>query len=338
MDSLYHHLAKVELHCHLDGSLSLPTIRRLAKMANIAVPPTDAELASMAQAPANTATLLDYLRPFDFIRPLLQTKAALRLAAYDVCAQAAEENVRYLEVRFAPTLSQDRGLSVAETIQAVVAGLHDAMQAFDMTANALVCGMRQDRSGANTAMFQAAVPLLGHGLVGGDFAGDEAHFPTTDLTAEIQAAQALGVPLTLHAGECHCVQNILHALTLGIPRIGHATALAHEPQAIAAFVAAGATAELCLTSNLQTKAANSLAEYPYPQLRAAGVKLTINTDNRTVSNTTLTREYQLFHAHFKTGIADFLTFNRNAANAAFISAKARTALSQRLAREYAPYL
>ncbi|MFD1484604.1 adenosine deaminase [Lacticaseibacillus baoqingensis] len=338
MDSLYHHLAKVELHCHLDGSLSLTAIRRLAALANITLPADDQALAALVQAPKDSQDLLDYLKPFDFIRPLLQTKAALRLAAYDVCAQAAAENVRYLELRFAPTLSQDRGLSVAETIQAVVLGLHDAMQVFDITANALVCGMRQDRSGANTAMFQVAAPLLGHGLVGGDFAGDEAHFPTSDLTAEIKAAQALGVPLTLHAGECHCVQNIVQAVAAGITRIGHATALAQAPKAIAAFVNANATAELCLTSNLQTKAIASLAEYPYPQLYAAHAKLTINTDNRTVSATTLTHEYKMFHDHFKTSVADFLTFNLNAANAAFATAADRFALGQRLQQEYAPYL
>ena len=338
MDSLYHHLAKIELHCHLDGSLSLPTIRRLAKMAGIAIPEDDAALTSRVQAPKTAQSLLDYLRPFDFIRPLLQTTEALRLAAFDVAYQAAQENVRYIEVRFAPELSLDQGLTVAETIAAVVAGLHDAMRKADIQATALVCGMRQSPEARNRAIFTQAAPLFGRGLAGFDFAGDEAGFDTASLKASIQYAQSLGVPLTLHAGECHCVRNIVAALALGITRIGHATALAGQPTAIAQFVAAGATAELCLTSNLQTKAAASLAAYPYPELMGAGVKLTINTDNRTVSNTTLTREYQRFAATFGTSIPDFYQFNRNAVAASFAPESTKVDLATRLAQEYAVYL
>ncbi len=338
MDTLYHHLAKIELHCHLDGSLSLPTIRRLAAMAHIPVPAADAALTALVQAPPDAETLLDYLRPFDFVRPLLQTAPALQLAAFDVATQAAAENVRYIEIRFAPEFSLDEGLSVDAAINAVVSGLHQAMAQADIQATVLVCGIRQSAAATNRQVFAEAAPSLHHGLVGFDFAGNEADFPTSALSATIQYAQGLGVPLTLHAGECHCVQNIVEAVRLGIRRIGHATALFNEPAAIAEFVAAGATAELCLTSNLQTKAATSLATYPYPQLRAAHAKLTINTDNRTVSNTTLTQEYTRFTTAFGTKVEDFYQFNRNAIAASFLPDTARAHLATRLAQEYAPYL
>lgn len=107
----FHSLAKTELHCHLDGSLSLPTIRQLAAMANIVLPASDEELKHHVTAPAHCENLLDYLEAFDYIRPLLQTKEALTLAAYDVAKQAALENVLYIEVRFAPELSMDQGLT-----------------------------------------------------------------------------------------------------------------------------------------------------------------------------------------------------------------------------------
>ncbi|WP_461215045.1 adenosine deaminase [Lacticaseibacillus sp. GG6-2] len=337
MHSLYHHLAKIELHCHLDGSISLATIRRLAAMAKISVPASDDALTALVQAPADAKTLLDYLRPFDFMRPLLQTTQALQLAAFDVAHQAAQENVRYIEVRFAPEFSLDAGLSVASAIDAVVAGLHQAMQQDDIQATALVCGMRQSAPATNAQIFDLAAPLVGHGLVGFDFAGNEADFPTSVLTPTIRHAQALGVPLTLHAGECHCVQNIVEAVRLGIPRIGHATALYNEPAALQQFVAAGATAELCLTSNLQTKAAASLATYPYAQLMEAGAKITINTDNRTVSNTTLTQEYERFTTAFGTRVSDFYQFNLNAAAASFLPPDAREALKARIQHDYAPY-
>lgn len=336
MTSLYHHLPKVELHCHLDGSLSLSAIHRLAAMAKIDLPTEDDELAKLVQAPHDAQTLMDYLRPFDVIRPLLQTPEALKLAAYDVAQQAAAENVRYIEIRFAPEFSMDTGLTVAETIAGVVAGLHQAMADFDIVAACLVCGMRQSDPALNAQIFKASAPVSG--LAGFDFAGNEADYPTAVLTDTVKYAQRLGVPLTLHAGECHCVQNIREAIELGVKRIGHATALHDHPDAIAEFVRAKALAELCLTSNLQTKAAESYADYPYVELTAAHARMCINTDNRTVSNTDLTREYQLFAEHFDTRIADFLQFNRDACAGSFQSDADKKQLDQRLQAEYAQFL
>lgn len=336
--SMLHQLGKVELHCHLDGSLSLPTIRRLAAMSHQPLPASDAELRQLVEAPPDAATLMDYLRPFDFIRPLLQTKAALRLGAYDVASQAAAENVRYIEVRFAPEFSMDQGLSVVETIQAVASGLQQAYEEFGIVAGVVVCGMRQSGQALNNAMFDEAATLLGHGLVGGDFAGNEAAFPPDTIAASIHHAQQLGIPLTCHAGEAHCAHNIALALALGIHRLGHVTAIADEPGLIDQFVAAAATAELCLTSNLQTKAIASVADYPYAQLRQAGAKLTINTDNRTVSHTTLTNEYALFQQYFGTTAEDFLAFNQNALDAAFLPMAAKRPLYDQLIADYEPFL
>ncbi|WP_179394455.1 adenosine deaminase [Lacticaseibacillus absianus] len=336
--TILHQLGKVELHCHLDGSLSLHAIRKLAAMANIALPADDAALRALVSAPADAETLLDYLRPFDFIRPLLQTEAALELAAYDVAAQAAEENVRYTEIRFAPEFSMDAGLTATAAIEAVVRGLARAHHDFDLTATALICGMRQSPAQVTDPIFAAAAPFVGHGVGGADFAGNEADFPPEVVADSVAYARSLALPMTFHAGECHCAHNIAQALAMGIHRIGHATAIVDHPELITQFVAAGATAELCLTSNLQTKAANDLSEFPYEQLRAAGAKLTINTDNRTVSHTTLTREYELFQQCFGVTMADLLAFNQNAAAAAFLPEADRRALSARLACEYAPYL
>ncbi|WP_262315418.1 adenosine deaminase [Lacticaseibacillus parakribbianus] len=335
---ILHQLGKVELHCHLDGSLSLPVIRRLAAQANVSLPADDAALQAKVCAPPDAQSLMDYLRPFDVIRPLLQTAPALRLAAHDVVAQAAAENVRYIEVRFAPEFSMDGELSALEAIEAVIAGLAAASAEFGVQANALVCGMRQSPAPVTQAIFAAAAPLVGRGVGGGDFAGNEAAFPPATVAASLQFAQSLGLPMTFHAGECHCAANIADALAAGVRRIGHATAIGQDPALIQRFVAAGAVAELCLTSNLQTKAANNLAEFPFKALRAAGAKITINTDNRTVSNTTLAREYELFGQLFGVTYADLLAFNQTAAAAAFIPPEQREALSRRLAAEYAPYV
>lgn len=305
-------LAKAELHCHLDGSLSLPAIRKLANMADIILPSSDKELRKYVIAPAQTESLVDYLKTFEFIRPLLQTKEALRFAAYDVARQAALENVIYIEIRFAPELSMDKGLTASDTVLAVLEGLADAQKEFNIVARALVCGMRQSSHKTTKDIIKHIVDLAPKGLVGFDFAGDEFSYPTDSLVDLIQEVKRSGYPMTLHAGECGCAKHIADSLNLGIKRMGHVTALTGQRDLIKRFVEEDAVAEMCLTSNLQTKAASSIQSFPYQELYDAGGKITINTDNRTVSDTNLTKEYSLFVTYFGTKIEDFLVFNQNA--------------------------
>lgn len=333
-EEMLHQLAKAELHCHLDGSLSLVAIRQLAEMAQIPLPVRDEDLVKLVTAPAQTESLLDYLTVFDFIRPLLQTKEALRLAAYDVAAQAAKENVLYMEIRFAPELSRDQGLTALETVEAVLEGLKQAEAEFGIVARVLVCGLKQSDPDQTRAIFKEVVSLAQKGLAGFDFAGNEADFPTQDLEEAIKATQDLGLPMTFHAGECGCVTNVAHALQLGIPRIGHATALIKDRKVMAEFVEAGATIEMCLTSNLQTGAAPSLADFPYQALYDLGAKITINTDNRTVSATNLTKEYCLFAQHFGTSKDDFYRFNQNAIRASFTTEAEKEKLLKQLEVAY----
>lgn len=338
MTDFYKQLAKTELHCHLDGSLSMEVIRELAKMAAIDLPDSDEELKSLITAPSQTESLIDYLKTFDFVRPLLQTKEALQLAAYDVAKQAALENVIYIEIRFAPELSMDKGLSARETVEAVLAGLKQAQEEFGILAKALVCGMRQSDPALTYDILSNVVEFAPQGLVGFDFAGDEHGFPPRHIEKLIRKVQELGYPMTLHAGECGCPNHIADTLKLGIKRMGHVTAIHDQPELIQEFIHQGATAELCLTSNLQTKAAKTIEEFPYLALTSAGAKITINTDNRTVSDTTLTKEYHLFRNHFGTTTSDFLAFNQNALHAAFCTSSEKDFLLEKLAKLYAPFL
>ncbi|HEN9321751.1 TPA: adenosine deaminase [Streptococcus agalactiae] len=362
-------LAKAELHCHLDGSLSLPAIRKLANMADIILPSSDKELRKYVIAPAQTESLVDYLKTFEFIRPLLQTKEALRFAAYDVARQAALENVIYIEIRFAPELSMDKGLTASDTVLAVLEGLADAQKEFNIVARALVCGMRQSSHKTTKDIIKHIVDLAPKGLVGFDFAGDEFSYPTDSLVDLIQEVKRSGYPMTLHAGECGCAKHIadslvdliqevkrsgypmtLHAgecgcakhiadsLNLGIKRMGHVTALTGQRDLIKRFVEEDAVAEMCLTSNLQTKAASSIQSFPYQELYDAGGKITINTDNRTVSDTNLTKEYSLFVTYFGTKIEDFLVFNQNAVKASFTSDSEKDTLLHKLQENYDSYL
>ncbi|HGI4249473.1 TPA: adenosine deaminase [Streptococcus agalactiae] len=331
-------LAKAELHCHLDGSLSLPAIRKLANMADIILPSSDKELRKYVIAPAQTESLVDYLKTFEFIRPLLQTKEALRFAAYDVARQAALENVIYIEIRFAPELSMDKGLTASDTVLAVLEGLADAQKEFNIVARALVCGMRQSSHKTTKDIIKHIVDLAPKGLVGFDFAGDEFSYPTDSLVDLIQEVKRSGYPMTLHAGECGCAKHIADSLNLGIKRMGHVTALTGQRDLIKRFVEEDAVAEMCLTSNLQTKAASSIQSFPYQELYDAGGKITINTDNRTVSDTNLTKEYSLFVTYFETKIEDFLVFNQNAVKASFTSDSEKDTLLHKLQENYDSYL
>lgn len=331
-------LAKAELHCHLDGSLSLPAIRKLANMADIILPSSDKELRKYVIAPAQTESLVDYLKTFEFIRPLLQTKEALRFAAYDVARQAALENVIYIEIRFAPELSMDKGLTASDTVLAVLEGLADAQKEFNIVARALVCGMRQSSHKTTKDIIKHIVDLAPKGLVGFDFAGDEFSYPTDSLVDLIQEVKRSGYPMTLHAGECGCANHIADSLNLGIKRMGHVTALTGQRDLIKRFVEEDAVAEMCLTSNLQTKAASSIQSFPYQELYDAGGKITINTDNRTVSDTNLTKEYSLFVTYFGTKIEDFLVFNQNAVKASFTSDSEKDTLLHKLQENYDSYL
>lgn len=331
-------LAKAELHCHLDGSISLEVIRQLAEMANIVVPVSDKELKQLVVAPENAESLMDYLKTFDFVRPLLQTKEALHLAAYDVARQAAQENVIYTEIRFAPELSMDEGLSASETVEAVLAGLKQAEEEFGIVAKVLVCGMKQSPKEVTRDIFEHVVELAEKGLVGFDFAGNELDFPPAQLADLIKETQALGLPMTFHAGECGCAHYIADSIAHDIKRIGHSTAIYNQPELIQEFIEKGVTAELCLTSNLQTKAAKSLDEFPFLALKNAGAKITINTDNRTVSDTNLTKEYALFVKHFGVSVADFLAFNKNAIQASFTNEAQKAELLSKIDNLYETFL
>ncbi|HEM3662980.1 TPA: adenosine deaminase [Streptococcus suis] len=327
-------LVKTELHCHLDGSLSLGVIRQLAQMAKITIPAEDEALRKLVSVHGKVDSLMAYLKLFDFVRPLLQTASTLELAAYDLVRQAARDKIIYIEVRFAPELSTDQDLTILQAVSAVLVGLNRGQEDFGVVAKLLVCGLKQTKPNQTKELFSAIADLAPKGLVGFDFAGNEADYPTEELRDIIQFTQSLGYPMTFHAGECGCVTNVIQALELGIRRIGHGTALTRNPEAIQAFVNSGATLEMCLTSNLQTGAADSIEYFPYHELVEAGATITINTDNRTVSNTTLNREYQLFVEYFGTSKADFYRFNQNAIQASFASEEEKKVLLELLDQQY----
>lgn len=319
-------LPKIELHCHLDGSISMETIRVLAENAGISLPDSDAGLREKITAPDNAESLLDYLAPFDFVLPMLQTAEALSLAAYDVLKQAKKDNIRYIEVRFAPTLHTQKGLSLLEVVEAVTKGLAAGEIDFDVKANALLCGMRHE----SVATVMEVVDVFATGdlthVAGFDLAGGETDGFVGKFTSVLEKVTAQDIPLTLHAGECGCAQNVLDAIEHGATRIGHGVAIKDIPEKWSELIDKKITLEMAPTSNIQTKAIDEVADYPFKALLDAGVRVTINTDNRTVSDTTLTDEYIKISEWYTLSESDFRQIAQYAYEASFMTPQQRAAL------------
>lgn len=324
------HYPKVELHCHLDGSISLSAIRQMAAVTNSPLPADDADLRQLVTAPLETTSLIDYLQRFQVVTDLMQTPEQLRIAGYDMVQTAAEDGLIYLEARFAPAIFTAQGLTVKEAIAATLDGLHAGTREFGIPVNAIVCAMRDQPLADCIAVFEAAADFADQGVVGLDFAGDEANHPAIDLAPAVKAGLATGLPFTLHAGEAGPVDNVAVSLTLGARRIGHGVHMSGFPATINQAKRAGATIEMCPTSNVQTKAVADYAAFPLAEFLSAGLKVTLNTDDRTVSDVTLTSEIMRMHDEFGLNWSLLEQLTLNAIDGAFLNDPAKEKLRERV--------
>ena len=285
-----HNMPKIELHCHLDGSMSLPLIQKLMQQEK-KEPLGLEELRKKLVAPMDCSSLAEYLEKFELPLGCLQTKEGLSAAAQDLALSAAKEQVKYLEVRFAPAFSMEQGLSVRESLESVRDGLKKAEEKADILTGMIVCTMRNLETEKNIAMLKEAREFLGNGVVACDLAGDEKAYPTAAFADVFATAKKYGMPYTIHAGECGSREEIRTAIELGTSRIGHGIAMSGDEELKKEVAEKKIGVELCPTSNLQTKAVTDFTDYPFREFYDAGILLSINTDNRTVSDTSCTDEY-----------------------------------------------
>jgi adenosine deaminase len=240
-------------------------------------------------APADTPSQAAYIEYFDDAIAVMQTADALRRTAYELGVDSAEENIDYLEVRWAPRLHLRNGLTVSEVIDAVLAGLSAA----PLRAVAIVCAMRQHGVEDNVELARVAGTFAGRGVIGFDLAGDEVRYPASPQRPAFEAARAAGLHLTCHAGEAGEPASVVEALGLGVERVAHGVIGARDPRIVERIRSEGVVLDLCPTANWKCKAVASLAEHPLPRLVRAGVRCTISTDSRTVADTTLSHEFEL---------------------------------------------
>lgn len=330
---IVHQLPKVELHCHLDGSVPMETLKKLAQKQQFNI-----DLLDQVVAPEKCKNLIDYLKGFDIIQQLMQTYEQLEESAFATAETAALENVRYLELRFAPLLHTEAGLTVPEIIAAVSKGIHRAMKQYNIVVNLLICGMRQHSNEVNLEMLSQVIKTEQSLMVGFDMAGPEPDGTNDHIDPLTTLATENDLQITLHAGECGCAHNVVQAIRLGAKRIGHGIAIQTDAAAQALCAEKGAVIEMCPTSNIQTNAVSSWDEYPLLDFLEKGINCCINTDNRTVSNTTLTREYLLLAEHFGIDYATMKLLNLNGLEGAFTTAEVKAQLSTVIEKAYAPYV
>jgi len=285
-------LPKIELHCHLDGSVRPETILDIAIKENIEIPTYDLnQLRCLLEAPLECKSLVEYLDRFNLPIKIMQSKENLKRITYELLEDAAKENVKYIEIRYAPVLHTENGLTIEQVIESVLDGIKQGEKDFDIKANLILSCLRH--SGANSAavVVEVGKKFLDKGVVAVDLAGAENEGFAKEFVDVINIAREYGYRVTIHAGETGIGLNVVDAIKLlHAERIGHGVAIKDLKEAYDLVKENNVTLEMCPTSNMQTKAVKSYEEHPLFKFYKDGIRVSFNTDNRTVSATNITGE------------------------------------------------
>jgi adenosine deaminase len=321
-------LPKIELHCHLDGSIRPRTVLDIAMEEDITMPSMNIDIIrEMLIAPANCKSLNDYLKRFDLPIAVMQSKKSLRKIAFELFEDAALENVKYIEIRFAPLQHIKKGLTIEETIENVLRGIKDAEDKYDIKGNLIICCMRNMSVKSAFEVVESGKKFLNKGVVGIDLCGDEEKNFSKRFVEPIRLAREYGYKVTIHAGETGIGQNVLEAVELlGAERIGHGVYIKDCLEAYNVVKNKGVYLEICPTSNIQTKAIERLSSHPIYDFYKDDILVTVNTDNRTVSDTTMTNEIKKLENQFQISIKDYKTIYSNSIEASFADSNTKERL------------
>ena len=286
-------MPKAELHVHLDGSLRTTTMVELAAERGVTLPTDDPAALYDYMVVDDALNLEDYLERFHLTLALMQDAEGIERIAYELIEDHANENVRYVEVRFSPILNAQGELEAHQALEAVLAGLQRAESKFDVKTGVIVCALRSLDSSVSTDMAELAVAFADRGVCAFDVAGAEAGNPVRDHLEALRTAERAGLPITIHAGEGFGASSIRQAIEDGgAGRIGHGTRLLEDESLLAQVRDAGIPLEICITSNVQTRVAATHSEHPIRHYYEEGLAVCLCTDNRLMSGVTLTEEYE----------------------------------------------
>jgi len=323
-------LPKVLLHEHLDGALRPRTMVELAKEAKYSKLPTQdlLELAEWFLRGANQGSLAKYLEGFTHTIAVMQTEAALERVAYEQVEDSKNDGVVYFETRFAPVFHTKKGLTHQHIVSAVLRGLERGRKDFGVPSGLIICAMRH--MNVSLEMAELAVDFRNRGVVGFDLAGEEGGYPPKKHIEAFHYIQRQNFNITVHAGEGYGKESIWQAIQYcGAHRIGHGTRLIDDIAVTGGkAVKLGDLAqyvldkriplEICLTSNLHTGAVPSLTAHPFSVFFRKQFRVTLNTDNRLMSHTTMVKEFQVAAETFGLTLNDFEKITINAMKSAFI--------------------
>jgi adenosine deaminase len=285
-------LPKAELHCHLDGSVRPSTLLELARESGTTLPASEPRALERYMTADDVSNLADYLTRFAFTVGVMQSAAALERITAELVEDAAREGVRYIEVRYAPSLVTAGGLSLPEAVEAPLRGLERGRRAGGAVGRLVLCALRHlgPRHSMETA--ELAVAFRQRGVVGFDLAGPEHGHPAAAHASAFAFARAHDLAVTVHAGEAAGAASVREAVHMcGADRLGHATRLIEDPSLTQYVNDRRIALEICLTSNVQTGAVSGYEAHPLRAYFDRGLNVVLNTDNRLISGTTLTEEY-----------------------------------------------
>ena len=291
----------IDLHLHLDGSLSIESVLHLAKIQSVELPTYECEkLKELLVAPADCNSLNEYLTRFDLPLTLLQTKLGLKQSVLTLLNELQQQGIIYSEIRFAPQLHTAKGLTQYEVVQAVSEAFSEFHSGDNtLQSRILICMMRGDGNAKENDMsIELANEFKKDYVVGVDLAGAEAVFKTENFKKEFEKVSKLGLNYTIHAGEADGADSVMKAIEFGARRIGHGVRVCESESAIRTVIDNNVTLEICPISNIQTKAVLSMSSHPVIKYLNMGMKVTVNTDNMSVSDTSISKEFAVLEKTF----------------------------------------
>lgn len=333
-------LPKVLLHDHLDGGVRPQTVIDLAKETGYKKLPTTnpKELGVWFHRGATRGSLPLFLEGFEHTCGVMETEGALERVAYETMEDMKKDGVVYLETRFAPVFHTGKGLHLERIVQAVLHGLERGKKDFGVQFGLILCAMRHMKPAISQEIAELAVDFRNKGVVGFDLAGEEGGYPPKKHVDAFHYIQRENFNITIHAGEAFGKESIWQAIQwCGAHRVGHATRLIEDMKVKDGNVLNMGTLaqyvldkriplEICLTSNLHTGAVRDLKDHPFGILHHYKFRLTLNTDDRLMSNITLTDEYHTAAEVFDLSLDDLEKLTINAMKSAFLPYKKRIAL------------
>ena len=336
---LFQSLPKTDLHVHLDGSLRLATILDLARQENVELPSYEpAELRRIMHLGENCGSLVEYLKAFDVTLRVMQTEESLYRIAYELAEDAAGENVRYMEVRYAPMLHTQRGLKLTRVVEAVLGRSQAARDKFGIESNVIVCGIRNISPASSLEMAELAVAYKGRGVVGFDLAGAEYDHPAKHHRAAFQLVRDNNINGTIHAGEAYGPESIAQAIHVcGAHRIGHGCRLREDGDLLHYVNDHRIPLECCPSSNVQTGAVRDLSSHPLKLYFNLGLRVTVNTDNRLITDTTVSKELWLCHTQMGVSFRDIKSMIMAGFKSSFLPFHERHGHLRRVGQELARF-